>query len=94
MKVETFSFPPFLVLFLVLSALLDEFVDRHEGLLKAKSLQSAASLNLPQPVGVTGQIQLVGDLWWAGRRKRMEREMGEDDGEKRRKQFHLVVVQV
>lgn len=51
---------------LLLSALLDQLADRHEGLLEAKSLQGTAGLNLPQPLAVTGQIQLVGDLW--GRR--------------------------
>lgn len=51
-----------LLLLFLLSALLDQFVDRHEGLLESESLQSAAGLNLPRPVGVTGEIQLGGDL--------------------------------
>lgn len=60
---------------LLLSALLDQFTDRHEGLLETKSLQGTAGLNLPQPVIVTGQIQLSGDLvGWGGGSERWRKK--------------------
>lgn len=44
------------------SALLDQLVDRQEGLLEAESFQGAAGLNLPRLVCVAGKVQLSGDL--------------------------------
>lgn len=45
-----------------LSAPLDQFVDRQEGLLQPQPLGGAAGLDLPHSVCETVQVQLVGDL--------------------------------